>query len=268
MTNNIKNSAINSGDTSLSKLLNEFDTLTLDELGEALLQKRFDTKYIIPQEQLTFILPKLTTDFRVLEIDGLREFHYSTQYYDAPDYRLYYKHHNGVQNRKKLRYRTYLDSNISFLEVKHKINGSFIKKIRIPIEILKNNFNDTSKEFIASNLCIKPDILVPKLKTKFNRITLQHKFSEEKITIDRNIYFKNTIRDYTLKGLAVIEVKQTHLDHSNGMIKLLRDMSNLHPISFSKYCIGLVITDRNVKYNNFKNTLLFMKKFTGDNYEF
>lgn len=247
----------------VKNILDDFHPIALSDLGESLLQKRFDTKFIVPQNFLMNILPALINEMNILEIDGLREFNYSTQYYDTHDYRFYYKHHNGVKNRKKLRYRIYLDSGISFLEVKHKINGSFIKKTRIPVRYDNNEFNQESKKFILSDFGVSPENLVPKLKTKFKRITLQHKLTEEKVTIDRNVYFKNTINDHHLSSLSIIEVKQTRKDNSTGMIKILRDTANLHPVSFSKYCIGLVMTDDNVKYNNFKSTLLYLKKING-----
>jgi hypothetical protein len=148
--------------------------------------------------------------------------------------------------------------------VKHKINGSFIQKIRIPGKYSNDDFNEESKKFILSEFGVLPRNLVPKLRTKFKRITLQHKVTEEKITIDRNIYFKKTVNDHHLSLLSVIEVKQTRKDNSTRMIKILRDTFNLHPVSFSKYCIGLVMTDGNVKYNNFKSTFLYLQKISGD----
>jgi len=248
----------------LETMLADFQPISLDDLGDGLLRKRFDIKFVVPQNTLLHLVPALANDFNILNIDGRRQFHYSTQYFDTYDYKFYYKHHNGVQNRKKIRYRTYLDSGISFLEIKHKINGSFIKKTRIPIPIIDKEFCDESVDFIQTGVGLSAGALVPKLMTKFQRITLQHKSKDEKITIDRNVYFKNTVKDYSLSSLAVIEVKQSRKDSTSGIIKLLRETGNTHPISFSKYCIGLAITDEKVKYNNFKRTLLYLNKISGE----
>ena len=40
------------------------------------------------------------------------------------------------------------------------------------------------------------------------------------------------------------------------------------PVSISKYCIGQVVTDRNLKRNRFKAKLKMMDKLTNYNYEF
>ncbi len=254
------NIEVKTGGSSVETILKEFQTISLGDLGETLLQKRFDTKFVVPENFLMKLLPALVNEMDILEIDGLREFNYLTQYYDTRDYHFYYKHHNGGKNRKKLRYRKYVDSGISFLEVKHKINGSFIKKTRIPAEFSDKGFNAEGEKFILSDFGMPPEQLIPKLKTRFKRITLKHKFTEEKVTIDRDVYFKNTMSDSYLTSLSIIEVKQTRKDNTSGMIKLLREAANLHPVSFSKYCIGLVMTDCNVKYNNFKTTLLYLQK--------
>jgi hypothetical protein len=59
-------------------ILPDFQSISLSDLGEGLLQKRFDTKFVIPQRFLNSILPVLTSEFNILEIDGLREFNHST----------------------------------------------------------------------------------------------------------------------------------------------------------------------------------------------
>jgi len=39
---------------------------------------------------------------------------------------------------------------------------------------------------------------------------------------------------------------------------------HIHPFSFSKYCMGVVLTDPNAKYNRFKSKLMKIRKLTKD----
>ena len=60
--------------------------------------------------------------YKCVEIENKRVSQYQTLYYDTKDMKLYNEHHNGHLNRYKIRHRTYVDSNLSFLEVKFKNN--------------------------------------------------------------------------------------------------------------------------------------------------
>jgi len=121
-------------------------------------------------------------------------------------------------------------------------------------QLIKNKLNGSCSDFL------------PKLRVNYKRITLLQKESAEKITIDRDIYFKNSVNDLSLKNLALIEVKQSQLSYLTPVMIFLREKKHLPIINFSKYCIGLVLTDPNVKYNRFKKRILFINKHFGTRY--
>ncbi|MFN2132576.1 MAG: carbohydrate-binding domain-containing protein, partial [Anaerolineae bacterium] len=96
---------------------------------------RTDVKYLLSEEQLLCALAGLTGAYRVLEIEARRLHGYRTIYFDTPDLALYRQHHNGWRERYKVRERTYTDSDLTFLEIKHKIDATTTVKSRDSIAV-------------------------------------------------------------------------------------------------------------------------------------
>ena len=103
-----------------SKYLDEFNSVSLKDMEDVTLMKRVDTKFILNELSLKSILKELTADYNILEIDGLRLMKYNSLYFDTPDKKFYHDHHNKRINRVKVRIRKYVDSDLSFLEIKIK----------------------------------------------------------------------------------------------------------------------------------------------------
>ena len=103
---------------SLIKHLDSFDPISLSEMDEVTLMNRADTKFVFSIATLLKVIPKLSNHYRVLEIKGVRLSAYQSLYFDTDDFQFYHQHHNGKTNRNKVRYREYIDSDLSFLEVK------------------------------------------------------------------------------------------------------------------------------------------------------
>ena len=120
----------------LIKQISLFEPISLSEMDSVKLMNRSDTKFVFSNQTLLQTLPKLQGYYRVLEIENIRLSSYQSLYYDTEDFQFYHQHHNGKTNRNKVRYREYIDSGISFLEIKHKNNkGKTIKK-RIPVNAI------------------------------------------------------------------------------------------------------------------------------------
>ena len=94
--------------------------ITLDEMSGVKLMNRIDTKYLVTEAQLHDILLGIRDSYYAQEVEGNRLSPYSTVYYDTPDLRMYMIHHDRHLVRDKVRVRTYVDSNLTFCEVKHK----------------------------------------------------------------------------------------------------------------------------------------------------
>ena len=248
----------------IKQIISKFRPASLKELENLSLLERFDTKYIIPIDLLDEILTKFLECYFILEIDGIREFEYFNQYFDTASYLFYTNHHNGKLNRMKIRYRNYKDTGAAFLEIKRNINNE-TKKERIPYSNDSYALNSEAVELINSTNEVLSKDLLPKLQVSYRRITLLNPITKDKITIDRNLYFKNTIHDYTLNEVALIEVKTKKQSQMPFPIKVLKDMM-IRSTSVSKYCLGLVLTRSEVKYNRFKKNVLLINNILRTNY--
>ena len=107
----------------IDQILDKFQPIQLEEMDEVSLMKRLDQKFTIPSKLIT-LLQKLNKEYRCLEIKGKRLFSYQTEYLDTADQQMFLLHHNGRVNRYKIRFRDYVESNLSFLEIKFKNNKS------------------------------------------------------------------------------------------------------------------------------------------------
>jgi hypothetical protein len=244
----------------IDAILATFQPITLAEMSGIKLMNRIDTKYLIHINQLPILLKRATADYFVQEIDGLRKAFYRTVYYDTPGAEMYIIHHNRKLNRQKIRIREYVESNQAFLEVKNKDNRGRTKKIRIPVED-ENVLNKIEAiEFINEKSNYQAEVLSQRLKNNFFRITLVNKEKTERLTIDVRINFSNCITgvENTLSDLCVIEIKQDGNTYS-PFKDYLSDL-RIKRKRISKYCLGMILTDSNLKQNNFKTKLIYIHK--------
>jgi hypothetical protein len=238
--------------------LNKFESVTLKQLDSVKLQNRMDTKYILSKAQLVLLLEGIKEEQFVLEIDNTRVFNYKTIYFDTPDFQFYKDHHNGCVNRIKVRSREYVESNLSFYEIKRKLFGIRTDKQRKIIPAIYHEVPLEDYNLIQyKRLNNKP--IEKKLTNHFKRITLTNKKFTERITIDLEIGFDNGKKQIQLSELVVIEVKQGKADVFSNTIQMLKKL-RVHESSFSKYVIGVSLLEENIKHNNFKPILLKLNK--------
>ena len=84
------------------------------------LMKRVDTKFLINRKKLESIFSSLSSHYKILKVKDVIKSKYSSFYFDTVNYKFFLDHHNGKLNRAKVRFREYVDSKTSFLEVKRK----------------------------------------------------------------------------------------------------------------------------------------------------
>ncbi|MBN2214060.1 MAG: polyphosphate polymerase domain-containing protein [Bacteroidales bacterium] len=229
------------------------------------LMNRVDSKYVFSNLLLPQILEKSMPYYRILAIGDDRIFSYRSLYYDTPDNKLYLDHHNGRVNRYKIRFRAYQETNVFFLEIKYKTRyGRTIKK-RIRMHGLETELTRESINFIRENSPVDSKQLEPKIYTSFLRMTLVNKELTERITIDHNILFDNGHVHRDLPKLAIAEIKRSNSNgHVSDFTGILENLG-ITPRGLSKYCIGRILTDDSVKYNRFKEKLLFINKIHKQN---
>ena len=249
--------------TRVSSIIEGMNPITLDEMQNIRLMDRVDSKYVASVSLLPALLQKMIPLFKVQQIEEERFAAYSTQYLDTPELSMFVMHQNGKLNRQKIRIRSYVNSKLSFLEVKNKNNKGRTSKKRIPVEMSQltsmNELNE-EKEFLGGYSIFDVERLRPALTNDFNRLTFVNNKATERITIDINLSFRNcnTDIDTNLGDLMILELKQDGWKHSD-----FRDVLNelrIKRTSFSKYCMGTVLTDPGSKYNRFKEKTKIINK--------
>lgn len=252
----------------LQELFLRFDPITLEEMDKVKLMNRVDTKFLICADVLPTLLQKAVDHYRIVEIDGLRASPYSSIYFDTEDAQMYTMHHNGKLNRYKVRMRTYVSSGDSYLEVKKKNNKGRTSKKRI--RITNEQFQDVALDeaaqtFIQEKSPYNYSVLRPSLQNFFYRITLVDKNETERVTMDVGLRFRKVgIEKYTMvDNLVIVEMKQDGAARSYFR-QYLNELSIL-PKGMSKYCLGMILTDEDIKTNRFKKKIRYINKLTKNN---
>lgn len=229
-----------------------FATISLAGMKAVKLMNRIDTKYITTVPVLVELLRLAREDYMVQEIDGRTLMPYYTCYYDTADCDMYYQHLHGRLTRKKVRVRRYESSGIEFLEVKQKNNKGRTDKKRRPTA----DMSEASRcDFIFETSGYRGESLAPQIENSFTRLTLVNKAMTERLTIDTDLRFHNLVSGECadLTGLVIIELKRDGRAHSpiSEILRLLR----IVPSGFSKYCIGMALTNPLLHVNRFKPRL-------------
>ena len=240
-------------------LLNDLQTVSLEELDNVKLLDRQDTKFVFNQIHLPLILDKIKPFYRILEINNDRVFTYDNTYFDTDDFLFYNQHHNGNKKRFKIRSRKYSSSNQSFFEIKIKNNKDRTVKKRLPIDGINKYLGEQEKDLVSEIIGLPPNQITPKLSVQFSRITLTDNSFNERLTIDTNISAKNGSGSKIFNQLVISEIKQNKYDPKSDFIQILRNLK-IQEMRFSKYCMGMLHVNKEIKYNRFKPKLLRINK--------
>ena len=261
-----------------------WQSISLDELNEkAAMQTRVDRKYIVDADYAASILAELPADeAAVLEIDGQREFAYDSVYFDTPDLVSYKASAIGSRNRVKVRTRSYLDSDLSFLEVKTEGAREFTVKERIPYSIENRDMlTAEGKEYVATALeqltDASVDDLEPVVRTGYRRTTVYLPQSEQnpvdsRLTIDTSLTWTPLSEsvlmytadggegptkyqvgtEYTAPGTVIIETK-------SGSAPSVADKylwrAGIRPVKISKFATGMAALNPQLPANKWKRTI-------------
>ncbi len=163
-----------------------FWTVGLEELNaQAALQTRVDRKYLLTRLDLMGLFDGLESTLRVLEIDDRRSFGYESTYFDTPTFDSYLDAARSRPSRFKVRTRTYLDSDLHFVEVKTRSRGGdTIKTRRSATADDHHLMTPASRAFVTETLthelpahCVlgseaMVSTLQPVVRTRYERATL------------------------------------------------------------------------------------------------
>lgn len=239
------------------KELEQFSTVDLETLLSYALLDRWDTKFLIPISLLPDFINALHFDYKLLEINKNKISSYSNDYLDTADLQLFHQHRIGKLPRYKIRYRHYLQSQLTFLEIKKKItNGKTVKeRWELPFQ----ETNDHDRYLNSTNFPVaKSEDLQLTLTNSFQRIAMVSPAIKERVSIDFDLRFSHQFNEVSIPSHAVIEVKQLQLNEHSIVFKKLRSW-NITPIQFSKYCIGTCLLNQNVPARVFSIALKQIK---------
>ncbi|MDP7243789.1 MAG: polyphosphate polymerase domain-containing protein [Flavobacteriales bacterium] len=238
--------------------LSDFTPISLSEMGEVKLMNRTDTKFVFRVINLEKLLEKMQAFYKVLEVNDERIQTYKSLYFDTEDRKFYIDHHNSRLNRNKIRFREYVGSGLTFLEIKLKNNkGKTIKK-RMRAAKISEKLSSEQKEYIEKIIGKKLEVSA-KQWINFSRLTFVHKTQKERLTIDINLSFENEKESGDLRDIVIAEVKQERMSRKSDFMRIAKEMSIL-PMRLSKYCISTMQLWQNIKQNRFKKKQLFINK--------
>lgn len=239
-------------------VLSKFESISLAEMDGVKLQDRVDTKYVFGQVDLPEVLSAMQADYRILEVEGVRGTKYRSLYFDTPDLQHYRDHHNGRTFRSKVRFREYLGAGLVFLEVKCKTGRGRTDKKRVRVEAIPEALSTEQHAFIAkANGNEQP--LQATLWNHFTRYTFVNRNSPERLTMDVDLRYSDPSGERVLEGIVIAELKQERADRTSPFVRIMRERV-VAASGMSKYCIGMLLMERNVKHNAFKQVLLKLER--------
>lgn len=245
----------------LQDILDGYRSVSLEEMGKVKLMNRVDTKFVTTGDRLERLLELAKERYIVQKIEGRQMMPYTTLYFDTPDCEMYCKHLHGKKTRQKIRVRRYENSGISFLEVKRKNNRGRTDKKRMQVAERTPDLTQTElRDFLSRKSRYGEATLLPQLSNAFRRITLVNDAMTERLTIDFELSFHNeqTGIDAAMGPLVIIEVKRDGATQS-PVLSLLKTL-RIHQSGFSKYCIGMALTNPQLGRNRFKERLRYVAK--------
>ncbi len=239
----------------LAATLADLSPVSLDVLVEtADLQTRRDRKYLVPTSMLGPLIE--STDLRALDIEGRRDFRYESVYFDTPALVSYQAAAHGRRMRFKVRTRSYLDSGVSWLEVKTRDRRGLNTKERLAYDIEQRaTLAAPGLRFLRTYEQIAPnsDELHAALTTRYHRATLLDEDSGGRATIDINVEWETPAGSQTsLPGMAIVETKTNgapcEIDHRLWSM-------HIRPTRISKYCSGLAALTPGLPANKWNRVL-------------
>ncbi|WP_314326208.1 polyphosphate polymerase domain-containing protein [Paenarthrobacter ilicis] len=240
--------------------LGQLPAVGLEELTtEAALLTRVDRKYLVPSATARRILEGFTAEARVLEMDGKRIFDYDSVYFDTAALDSYMRAAHGRRRRFKIRTRTYVDSAVSFLEVKTEGAREATVKERIPYQLCdRDRLTEEGLAYVNETLAAAigqtmSGPLAPVLATRYQRTTLYLPGSGSRATIDSAVTWQRPDgQPWMLDDAVVIETKS---GSAPGPLDRHLWAQGVRPCRISKFATGMAALHPELPANRWHQTL-------------
>lgn len=241
-----------------ASILQQFQPISLPEMDGVKLQDRVDTKYVFGEGRLPEVLAAMLVDYRLLEVEGVRGTKYKSLYFDTLDLKHYKDHHNQRTFRSKVRFREYIGSDLIFLEVKRKTGRGRTDKKRVRVDSIPAALSPEQQAYVtkASRM---PQPVEASLWNYFTRYTFVNKHTPERLTMDLDLRYADANMERALGGIVIAELKQERADRTSPFVRIMRKQV-IQASGMSKYCVGMLLMEKNVKHNAFKEVLLKLER--------
>jgi hypothetical protein len=228
--------------------------VSLDEVrGAAALLARVEQKYVVPVDSLPALVERLALP--VLEIDGRRQFRYSSVYFDTPGWDTYLDAEHRRPKRHKVRTRTYVHTGACLLEVKSKVGQARKTKERTDHDPTRpTDLTATDLAFLGDRV---PTLVARGLgatvTTSYERWTLVDLSLGARVTVDTGMGFADADgRRVTMPGWAIVETKSAT---GSGPADRLLWAAGHRPESLSKYAFGVATLHPELPHNTWHRAL-------------
>ncbi len=241
----------------LKNTLSLFKSITLEEMDSVKLLDRTDTKYAFHIKKLPEVLNFVLNDYRLLVVNGTSFNRYKTLYFDTDKFDFYLKHHNERLNRLKVRFRSYVDTDLHFFEIKFKNNKDRTIKKRIPYPILEKTISGKALELLEELSPITD--IKEKIWVNYTRLTFVSIDFSERVTVDLDLTYIEGENEISFPELVIGEIKQNRMSHNSVFVRAMKNVG-IHSISISKYCLGIIKLHPEIKHNTFKPKLRILNR--------
>lgn len=229
-----------------------------DLVARAALLTRVDRKYVVPSDIADHVISQLSTDARALEKDGRRAFGYTSLYYDTEELTSYRSAARGRRRRFKVRRRTYLDGDGSFLELKTRGPRGANVKERMPL-LPGEELPVRALAFVddglrrAGILEVHAADLRPVMRTSYTRSTLLLTASATRVTVDSDLAWQ------LVDGASLAMNDHVIVETKSGNAPSLADRqlwaAGCRPVRISKYGTGLAVLRDELPSNRWRRVM-------------
>lgn len=212
--------------------------------ASALVEARFDRKYIVSRENVVGTLGNLRDLYCVALAGSRRLARYDTVYFDTSELDFYHDHRRRKLPRTKVRVRSHLDRNLAFLEVKTKNARGETNKVRSARTSMELVLSDADREILSLRAADLPRELSLSARTVFRRLTLVG--TNERCTMDFDLILARGERSFFSENAVIVEIKCASREQKSPLLEALTDACEregrrLAPASVSKYCAAIAL---------------------------
>lgn len=246
----------------------DLESISLDEVNSlASLQTRTDRKYLLAPAQAAGLLgwwhEEHADELRVVEHAGVRGSNYASCYFDTPELLCYKMALQKARRRFKVRSRTYVDSDLTFMEVKLKSRlGTDKYRMLCSDDQVLPQVAPTS-DFVRGHIPVETPLeaFAPSLSINYVRTTLVGVGNTDeaafRVTFDQRLTWAANGKQIRANPSFIVETKTE--GHPSVVDRKLWE-SGIRPMPVSKYAVGMALLNPALPRQRWNRAVAFLGK--------